>query len=62
MRILAEEVDEELFIDVALLEEEVIALLNGAFIHAEGKLGKKEINITIARGEAYKHAAEKRKE
>ena len=62
MRIVAEEVDEEMFMDIALLEEELLAILNGEFVHAKGTLGRKEINITIARGEVYKYATEKRKE
>jgi hypothetical protein len=62
MRIVAEEVDEEIFMDIVLLEEEVLAVLNGEFLHAGGTLGRREINITIARGESYKYATEKRKE
>jgi hypothetical protein len=62
MRIVAEEIDDEIYIDALLLEEEILAVLNNEFVQGEGNIGRKQINLGIARGEAYRNAAKERKE
>jgi len=58
MRLTAEDIDEEFYIDIIVNKQDLDSLLDGEFVQSSGHLMKKQINILLALEESYRYGKE----